>query len=73
MIARSKDGREVDIRRVTDYPWYDEMSPEQIAKAQERLDKERASVIAQIEGHKRYGLEPDQELVDYLEWFDADD
>jgi phage terminase large subunit-like protein len=71
MWARGKDGVDIQIRRVTDYGWYDKMTPEQIAQEQARLDKERASIVNQIKAFERDGVEPDQELVDYLEWFDA--
>jgi hypothetical protein len=71
MIARDTDGREVRIRRVTDYPWYDRMTPEQIAEAQARIDKDRERCVREIEHNRKYGV-CDEEMEAYLEWLDAD-
>lgn len=71
MIAVSRDGQEVRIRRVTDYPWYDKMTPEQVAKAQEQIDKDRARCVREVEFGREMGA-PDEEMEAYLEWLDAD-
>lgn len=71
MIARGKDGREARIRRVTDYPWYDRMTPEQIAEAQARIDKDRERCVREVEFGREVGV-PDEEMEAYLEWLDAD-
>jgi hypothetical protein len=71
MIARSKDGREVRIRRVTDYPWYEQMTPQEIKAAQEKIEMDRARCVREVEHGREVGV-PDEEMEAYLEWLDAD-
>jgi hypothetical protein len=71
MIARSKDGREVRIRRVTDYPWYEQMTPQEIKAAQEKIEMDRARCVREVEFGREVGV-PDEEMEAYLEWLDAD-
>lgn len=72
MITVMQNGREVSVRRVTDYPWYDSMTPEQVAEAQAELDRYRARVAREVEFGREVGV-PDEELEKYLEWFDGGD
>lgn len=71
MITVMQNGREVRIRRVEDYPWYLEMTAEQISQAQERLDQERVRVVREVEFGREVGV-PDEEMEAYLKWLDGE-